>query len=326
MANWLAVKHPQLRAGKSSFFWTTFTSIFENELLSVFMSRFSLIFFTALLLCTHLSAQGLDIFEYYQEEILSSPLQNPDNLQATRLENATLGFSLKRGKVGLPFIFNDKKDIFINVLTYKELSISSKGLDGSMEKLYSRQVQLSYLHKFNESSRLVLMGGISRSSNETSASPESQKYNGALIYNQGDVKNKTFGYGLALSYNFGEARLLPVFVYRSIGERLMINLSFPNKVAMDYQVAWKTRAGFEATVDGDQYRLLENRPHIDTAKYATANGGFYLLLGNRPGPHLKLGAGSTFYRRYQLYKDEAEVISFDLENNLFYRLSLKFGF
>ncbi|MCP4756425.1 MAG: hypothetical protein GY866_36640 [Proteobacteria bacterium] len=280
--------------------------------------------------------QDVELVGLYLEETLPSGLKSftgsmDEGGNRPAVENLEIGIRTTTAKAGFPLVFNEKRNILVSNLAYKELSIQYGGTDSSegrydADTFYTRKYSLTFIDRFSKESMLILMGSVSRSSDETAAASNSQKYAGGIIYNTGQGKELRYGGGLVLTYNFGEPLLLPVFLYRFSGQGLFVNAFFPNKLVVDYELGEKVKTGLELNIDGDQYRLTKAESRAEVIKYAQGVCGAYVLLGDRPGIQAKIGAGRTFLRRYEFSEGDRKLFELELENNVYYRASLKFAF
>ncbi|MEO9804507.1 MAG: DUF6268 family outer membrane beta-barrel protein [Reichenbachiella sp.] len=275
----------------------------------------------SLLACFNfVQAQDLKLFEigyaYYPE---------------SKIKEATAGQEIiyreLQATLKVPVVFNDKKTILINALSYGLVhpKATNTQLSSAEGRLHYIGYSLTAIQRLGEKWRLVATITPAISSNlKGSLSKDDFLLLSNLMVGKQVSQAFSWSAGLAYTTRFGEPIIIPIADFRYKKNNFKLNATVPYKIeALLSNKQNNLEYGLRFSIRGSQFNLDTTASNpIDVIRFSRMNFGPKFTYRVKDPISLFLFSGMSINRRHQLISDSIGDIDFGTENGFFINAGL----
>ncbi len=237
-------------------------------------------------------------------------------------------------RLTIPKRLNDKGSMLLNKFEFAKTKIdysSDLSILNDLEKFQTISYSLGYKQSLKNNWSLIGMMTPQISTNsKSSIGWEDINLRGMLMFSKSVRPNLRLSLGAMYDATTGIPLPLPVFsLVWQPSQKWQVNVGFP-QFGINYQLGPKTKLGADLYIVGDNFTLTDDLSYadqkIDNIRIMNIGGG--LSLTQKLTKHLKLNlkSGYTFYRKFEFRDDADAVLDFNLDNDLYLKAGISFGF
>jgi hypothetical protein len=264
---------------------------------------------------------------YFPTVSLDQPANSifPDDL---KIGITTVEISLK-----LPSFYQGRDVRIFHGLFYNIRNISYENWDESSglyqpDQLQGTEYRLGFIRELSKSWDVtaILRPGVYSDFGQAVSSDDFRFQAIALFDHYLDNK-MTFGFGFQYSNLFGDELPLPVLHLESPPEaKYNLDVLLPERALLTYRIGGKSEIGIAAHVKGSKYHIegtLDTPATlVDRVEYSAGTVGPHARINLTKAISLFLDTGTTFFRRFELKKDDEKVNEFEFDQSFFFRATL----
>lgn len=237
-------------------------------------------------------------------------------------------------RLTIPKRLNEKGSILINKFEFAKTNInysSDLSILADLEKFQTISYSLGYRQSLkNDWSLIGMLTPIISTNSKSSINWDDINLRGMLLFSKSVRSNLRLNLGAMYDATTGIPLPLPVFsLVWNPSQKWQVNFGFP-QFGIKYQLGPTTTLGADLYMVGDNFTLTKDLSYIDEKidNIRIMNIGGGLSLTQKLTKHLKLNvkSGYTFYRKFEFRDDEDAVLDFNLDNDLYLKAGISFGF
>lgn len=154
------------------------------------------------------------------------------------------------------------------------------------------------------------------------------KIQGLFILDRTLESGMMLGFGATYTNVFGRPLPLPCFRMRSSTESVFnLDILLPFQALATYSVSERLDLGALALMRGDVYFVKGTKStpatRVDELRYSDGTIGAHARYEISPRFFLLGDVGSTFHRKFDLRRDDEDVLDIDTDNTFFFRVALR---
>ena len=250
--------------------------------------------------------------------------------------NSSNGIKFQKSsfRLTIPKRLNERGSMLINKFEFAKTNIdyqSDQSIFNDLEKFQTISYSLGYRQSLKNNWSLVGMVTPQISTNSKSSIDwDDINLRGMLMFSKSVRPNLRLNLGAMYDATIGFPLPLPVIsLVWQASEKWQVNVGFP-QFGINYQLGPKTKLGVDLYMVGDNFTLTDDLSYadqkIDNIRIMNMGGGFSLT--QKLTKHLKfdIRSGYTFYRKFEFRDDKDAVLDFNLDNDLYVKAGISFGF
>ncbi|TKG94277.1 hypothetical protein EYV94_13415 [Puteibacter caeruleilacunae] len=245
------------------------------------------------------------------------------------------GIAFEKSAVGftLPTMLKKKGNVLFNTFEYANTRVDY-GISNELTKYVNDFHMISYSVGYRKALKnkwgLTAMFTPRISSNfDSSLEWSDLRLMGLVMFSKPVRSNLFLNLGVMYSATMGNNGLLPVFSMRWLpAPKWTVNVGFP-RFGLEYEMNKNTQIGANLVLMGENFSLTDEISNdditVDNIRMMNVGGGLTLKQKLTKMINLKLAAGYTFYRIYDLQYGTDKVDSFSLDDNFYLKVGISIG-
>ncbi len=285
------------------------------------------------LIVSPMSASASDMSLFDLDVTYAGESENSDDASSSKIQRQIVRASFTLPKkigdnlllFGLSYNGQFIKYTDFQTQTFRGNTVTEEDLPDSLHAL---DISIGYLLSLSNGWSTLIQFQPGLHSDFEDISGDDVMYTGMVLAQKKYDEENTLGFGVAYSDAFGEPQAFPLFKANwRISDRFKVVSLLPLKLDAIYEFSDEFNAGFQARVNGYQYRLTEKVPFENSVlKYTEVYVGPFADFKVTEKTRLRASAGAILGQTFEIRDDDSDKVlqEGDYENS--YYASLKYYF
>ena len=241
-------------------------------------------------------------------------------------ENGTLASTLSSARLTVPVARTGTDTLWLAGVSASERTLSFDGFSSALtpalaSNLYGATLHGDVLQRLDGDKLLIGFLAVGRYGDQWAPEARGTRTSGGGEVDFRWRAHEILGIGGAVTYILGDRRLLPILRYAYFDSPWFVNVRFPFGGDVRYAVNPWLRVGGRITAEGGEYAIGAPQASVDTVRMSTGLAGVFVALGRRESAQLQIGAGRTFYQRYEALENGTDVETLNFKPSPYYQVT-----